>query len=205
MNYSDVKYTPLFSSFIFSLKPHISTEDLKREAYEIREEYESIGVSNSGGYHSPRFHNDMGKPYLTELGMFLQDISTKFLQDNNYQLEAKVSDWWVNINPQYAYNVLHSHHAKSLIAIYYIEAIDSKSELILLRNDGSTYTNLYANLPQQLKFSVPCETGVLYILPGHLQHYVTANPSDNERISVSFNIDCWDTSESGTEAVSSAS
>ena len=55
--------------------------------------------------------------------------------------------------------------------------------MIVARNDGSTYSQLY----DDFQYSVPSEAGKMYILPGHVWHYVEESYSDEDRISVAFN------------------
>ena len=57
-----------------------------------------------------------------------------------------------------------------------------------MRNDGSHYGNLYENRADMLEYTIDPEVGRLYVLPGHLWHYVTGSNSQKDRVSISFNI-----------------
>ena len=48
--------------------------------------------------------------------------------------------------------------------------------------------SLYENRNDMLECVIEPEVGRLYILPGHLWHYVTGSNSNKDRISISFNI-----------------
>ena len=83
---------------------------------------------------------------------------------------------------------MHSHGRADLIGIYYVTIPPNSGDLVLLRNDGSQYCSLYENRNDMLECVIEPEVGRLYILPGHLWHYVTGSNSDKDRISISFNI-----------------
>ena len=65
---------------------------------------------------------------------------------------------------------------------------NNSGNLILMRNDGSDYTNLFKNKPELKRIGIPAEIGRLYIMPGHLWHYVEPNESQEDRISIAYNI-----------------
>ena len=83
---------------------------------------------------------------------------------------------------------MHSHGRADLIGIYYVKVPPQSGEFVVLRNDGSQYCNLYENRDDMLGYTTEPEEGRLYVLPGHLWHYVTGNNSKEDRISISFNI-----------------
>jgi len=94
----------------------------------------------------------------------------------------------VHINKCYNYNVMHSHGRAELIGIYYVQLPPNSGNLVVIRNDGSQYCSLYENRADMLEYVIEPEAGRLYILPGHLWHYVTGSDSIRDRVSVSFNI-----------------
>jgi len=83
---------------------------------------------------------------------------------------------------------MHQHGRADLIGIYYVKVPPNSGNLVVLRNDGSQYCDLYENRADMLEYVTEPETGRLYILPGHLWHYVTGSDSEQDRISISFNI-----------------
>ena len=97
-------------------------------------------------------------------------------------------EYWCNINKCYNYNVMHSHGRADLIGIYYVQLPPNSGNLVLMRNDGSQYCDLYENRADMLEYIIEPEVGRLYVLPGHLWHYVTGSDSVRDRVSVSFNI-----------------
>ena len=115
-------------------------------------------------------------------------ISNDLLCNKGLGLKVREIDYWCNINKCYNYNVMHSHGRSDLIGIYYVQVPPGSGNLHVLRNDGSQYCDLYENRADMLEYVIEPEMGRLYILPGHLWHYVTGSNSDTDRVSVSFNI-----------------
>ena len=129
----------------------------------------------------------------------IQNLSHNVIDFCNYISEQKELDkhffeneigWWININEKYCYNALHSHPGCSLVALYYakIKGNGTDGNLVLLRNDGSNHTQLYTGNSSYSLMELEAEVGSLYIFPSHIIHYVKPNLSDEERVSISFNI-----------------
>ena len=182
--YDHVVDENIFPSFVCSCIPQIDMMEILEEVYKVQLLYKTENVSNEGGYHSPKF---VGTKFLT-----LYNVVEKFCNDLLLQkglgLTIQNIEYWCNINKSYNYNVMHSHGRADLIGIYYVKVPPNSGNLVVMRNDGSQYCDLYENRADMLEYVTEPETGRLYILPGHLWHYVTGSNSDQDRISISFNI-----------------
>ena len=164
--------------------PQIDMMSILEEVYDIQNRYPSEEMSNEGGYHSPQFKDDK---FLK-----LRDIVLEFCNDLLHQkgLGLQVGDmcYWCNINKSYNYNVMHNHGRADLIGIYYVQLPPNSGNLVVMRNDGSQYSDLYENRADMLEYTIQPEAGRLYVLPGHLWHYVTGSNVTRDRVSISFNI-----------------
>ena len=183
--YEDITTNNIFPSFISSCTPLIDLKSVEEEVYQVRSRYESEHISNEGGYHSPIFAGSHFKPLFNVVREFCNDI----LERKGFNVNVTNIEYWCNINKCYNYNVMHCHSRTDLIGIYYVKVPPNSGDFVVLRNDGSQYCNLYENRTDMLEYATEPEEGRLYILPGHLWHYVTGNNSKDDRISISFNID----------------
>lgn len=174
----------IFPSFVCSCIPQIDMMSVLEEVHQIKIVYETENLSNEGGYHSPTF---VGTKFL-QLYDTVERFSNDILQEKGLDLSVQNIEYWCNINKSYNYNVMHSHGRADLIGIYYVTVPPNSGDLVLLRNDGSQYCSLYENRNDMLECVIEPEVGRLYILPGHLWHYVTGSNSNKDRISISFNI-----------------
>jgi len=190
-NYRGVLEDTLFPSFIRSCVPDLNLNALKEDCYLMQQNEPTIQVSNQGGYHSPAYKdNDHGDKYKNIDPLI--HIVKGFCQDtlDRYELGIKFSSlyWWVNINKQYQYNFIHTHYRADLIGVFYVDFPENPGDLIVVRKDGSEYSNLYMKNTQLLQLEVKPERGRFYLLPGHLWHYVRNNLGQEDRISIAFNI-----------------
>ena len=182
--YDNVIDENIFPSFVCSCIPQIDMMTQLEEAYDIKTHYKSEDVSNEGGYHSPKF---VGTKFPT-LRDTVEEFSNDLLNQKGLGLSVSNIEYWCNINKSYNYNVMHSHGRADLIGIYYIQIPPDSGNLVVMRNDGSQYCDLYENRADMLEYITEPEVGRLYVLPGHLWHYVTGNNSVGDRVSISFNI-----------------
>lgn len=189
MAHTNILCDTIFPSFIRSCMIDIDVNDIRKEIYQIEKNYKSINRSNMGGYHSPLFTNQNKKEYKKY--QFLSTLSNEsidFVNDTlieylNVNQKVKSLTFWTNINKQYDYNIIHTHPHIDLIGIYYPLLPNNSGNLILVRKDGSEYSNL--NLESRI--TINAEERRLYIFPAHIWHWVEPNRSDEDRMSISFN------------------
>jgi len=182
--YDHVVDKNIFPSFVSSCIPDVNISSIEEECYQVCRIYSSEDYSNEGGYHSPVFVENKFDTLLQSVKEFSNDL----LREKGLGLQIQNVEYWCNINKSYNYNVMHVHGRADLIGIYYVSLPEQSGDFIVLRNDGSQYCNLYANRQDMLEYNIEPEVGRLYILPGHLWHYVESNESSKDRISISFNI-----------------
>ncbi len=106
--------------------------------------------------------------------------------------EFEVTGCWANVNPQGADHKIHSHPNNFLSGVYYVKTPsgadtinfhDPRIQAGIIRPPVTELTGI--NTDQVV---VKVENGTLLIFPSYLQHSVDANTSDQERVSVSFNL-----------------
>ena len=182
--YDSVDDNNIFPSFFCSCIPQLDMMELLEEAYIVQKQCKSEEVSNEGGYHSPTFSGER----FSKLKDIVQEFCNDLLHQKGLGLKVSEIEYWCNINKCYNYNVMHNHGRADLIGIYYLQVPDNSGDICFIRNDGSQYCNLYSNRHDMLEYIVEPEAGRLYVLPGHLWHYVTGSNSVRDRISISFNI-----------------
>lgn len=123
----------LFSSFIVSCVPDINLEEIKEEAYAMKKNFASKTVSNNGGYQSPAF--DSGSCNFKNFNLLeetVKNFSFDVVNDRELDLPYPNVCWWMNINKNCHYNVIHNHGRADLIGVYYIAAPENSGNLILV-------------------------------------------------------------------------
>ena len=103
---------------------------------------------------------------------------------------------WININPPGAYNLMHDHPNVHMSGVMWIKSPKDGGVIEFLNpNDFQAHTEISCytdefkdrNLVHHAYWIPPLE-GRMVIFPSHLKHSVGENMSNEDRISVSFNI-----------------
>jgi len=164
-------------------------EDLVDYLYDFSSKNESSSASNMGGWQSNSFmyreqsfkpFRDLMwntlEPYLLQITQQIEDLG-----DNRPNLE--LYNVWFNINATDTFNMMHTHPHSIYSGVMWIKAPEDCGNLVLV--DPSKH-NVFGIVPTEYEFE-PVEGNVI-VFPSHLPHYVKPNNSDEDRISVSFNI-----------------
>ena len=148
--------------------PQQLIDELYRGAYEIKKIYPSNQRSNVGGYQTPTlswedFH-PQGKQYVDSV---VGNIFENF----------KVKEWWYNISGKGNWNSPHTHPYCDYALVFYVTDSDDLLRLMNPRKeDKETYVGINAN------------KGDILIFPSDIQHFVMPNPREEDRISISMNL-----------------
>ncbi len=163
-------------------------DDLIKQIYKVYEsDPEGQVKSNFGGWHSADNPTQNGVPQ-----MYIDYII------NGLHLFApcQLVNWWVNINPPGTLNRSHCHPGADLSGVFWVK-IPPKSGRIAFRNPHEfTQFNLMCYAPDQLRDDlhlyavrrIDAHEGTGLLFPSDLIHDVEMNESNEDRISISFNL-----------------
>ena len=179
-----------FPSVVWSSMIHSGKNDeLKKFAYELKNNTPSRVISNYGGYQSP----DIKAGECKALDRLMQTINEEvdFCTNQVGLKPLELYNVWLNINPPGAYNDLHNHVGSVLSGVYYIDADPSQGNIQFERSDNADY-HMPIEVEKPTYFtstraSYASKTNALYIFPSWLKHSVQGNFSETDRISISFN------------------
>jgi len=104
----------------------------------------------------------------------------------------EITGCWMNIKPRGVGHPLHSHQNNYLSGVYYVKAPEGADSISF----HDTRMERRVIIPRFIEetpltartMHVPVNTGVLIMFPSWLQHTVEANPTEETRVSLSFNI-----------------
>lgn len=178
----------------------VDTRALSQLIYGIQEEELAGGVahktgfSNIGGFRS---YDILQRPGLASLRRFIVDTLNDQILQGRWYLEQKIdesfiSGMWTMINKKGHANSTHIHPDSWLSGVYYPK-VPSKPELIgeLCFHDPiatRTFTQSFYRSVQAEVFRLTPEEGMMVIFPSWFEHSVRANQSEEDRISIAFNI-----------------
>tara|TARA_B100000886_G_scaffold17870_1_gene11472 strand:+ start:1033 stop:1674 length:642 start_codon:yes stop_codon:yes gene_type:complete len=181
-------------------------EKIKSYCLKLREQNpETNYVSNRRGWQSHSFEctetGTIKSAHYTDLnpdGVINRKLYELFEPTINTNIDGKVRiyNYWININGKGAYNVEHDHPQAHFSGVYYVNC-PKDSGVIVFENpfnfkafdELSSYNEEFVQKNAQHKsIYIEPKDGLLIIFPAHLRHLVPENNTDEERISIGFNL-----------------
>lgn len=159
------------------------SEDYLERILELYEQEFSVSKSNSGGGWQSRdnLHKD---PIFREFvnNVLLKQIASNILKDYNIT-DFAIQSMWANVNKKHSFNYHHTHEGY-LSGVFYLKVPPNSGRLVF------TNPNIRSEMHPIRSSNYPIQPQPLacIIFPSWLEHYVEPNKSDDERISISFNI-----------------
>jgi len=180
--------TPYWHTMIWDFmrgERHISfNEDFEGWIKGKMEKEKSVTKSNRGGWQSDLYKPEGEfKPLVKEITEFCKNINLGIK-------EVFIPQLWVNINKKGDWNIIHQHGAYHLSGTYYVK-VPKDSGRIVFRDPrpgaiGNIFTNNRFDKGEFKNLNIM--EGLLMIWPSYLDHFVEPSQTDEERISISFDI-----------------
>ena len=194
MQRQDLWPTPLWYFEVPATR--INPADVAREAYEFRESNQGVTLSNVGGYQSAALTvNDEVPETIANLMIYIVNECQACARDFGFQRQLGIANYWININKKGHYNKMHIHSSSILSGSYYA-ATPPQSGNIIFHNRPET-SFILGELKQlgagENRFTAVDQAfepraGAVLIFPGWLQHSVDENRSEQDRVSIAFNL-----------------
>lgn len=118
-------------------------------------------MSARGGSRISDFQN---YPWIEEIKKRIEEIA-----------ESKTRRFWINLNGKGHWNDWHRHESNRYACVCYLQTPQDSGD-ILFRKDN-------------IEYSITPYPGLVLIFPGPLEHKVTANNSEELRISIATNLE----------------
>ena len=187
----------LFPTLIHEFKiPDFRQETLLRYCYEERDKnIEGVFKSNRGGWQSQDHYCLFNNPINTALRLSLSDwVNNSNTFEKGTQMEVQAM--WININGNGSYNMKHNHPNSDMSGVFWIKGTPEQGCLTF--DDPCNYSRFQEvvcystefkeehGLWNQFRFEPSPGEGVIF--PSCQDHAVEENKTDEDRISVSFNM-----------------
>ena len=194
MSLLDVKYCSIFPISVHNISINGFDEikdELIKYAYNLKNtDPNGVQKSNYGGWHSALTIIDNSDNILQKL--LIRSIQSLPIH-KSYLIHVS---YWVNINPPKSYNSKHNHPASDLSGVLWLKSPENCGNIVFENpfifqdfKSINSYTQEYKEANNQyLSYDFTAEEGTMIVFPSHLQHKVRENQSNEDRISVSFNL-----------------
>tara|TARA_A100001388_G_C28739484_1_gene486046 strand:- start:761 stop:1369 length:609 start_codon:yes stop_codon:yes gene_type:complete len=158
-----------------------------------------IGVkrSNNGGWHSePKYAKFQNPISSIVINLIRSILNNKNVFNINDLSKAKMQ-MWININKPGDFNNKHNHPGSDLSGVFWVKSLQKSGNLTFQSPNVMTQIQQINSIKDEIGKKLfitptieiePLE-GLIVLFPSDLSHAVLKNNSNEERISVSFNID----------------
>lgn len=158
-------------------------DKLVRYCYQDRKDNPGVQISNNGGWQSEHKHIDILEDVYNEVSSILSG----YLTTNFY-----FSSPWININPPGTSNDRHTHPGSDLSVVFYVKVPENSGQLEFTNPAYIESFNVLSSVIQDVQLSPslgiePVE-GRILIFPAYMLHKVLVNKSDDDRISIAWNV-----------------
>jgi uncharacterized protein (TIGR02466 family) len=179
----------------------VDADKLKEFAYFVKsEDPKGRQVSNEGGWQSWDFIDDVMKDNaLSELRDKIYEIAGRACDEWGFKhYSLKITNSWININGRGAMNRLHTHPGCILSGVYYVDVPKCCSGPITIvrdfkdqqlkehwgnANNFESWEGMNMN-----EYDIYPVADNMVLFPSWAMHAVGKSSSDEDRISISFNI-----------------
>jgi len=161
---------------------------------ECRKNSKGVNKSNLGGWQSGNIiYPDSSFSFLLDIEIICQEFAKGVLKINK---QVSMVNAWININYKGNSNQIHTHPRSILSGVYYVKTPKECGNIefthpaldMMERDWCDIISNSELNYYNSHHWWLPSKANTLYIFPSWIKHLVKPNMSDEERISISFNV-----------------
>jgi uncharacterized protein (TIGR02466 family) len=184
----------LFSSFYIQEKVNLNSELISEYCLSLRQKDSGRFITNYGGWQSNKITH-----LSSELQPLLREVQNRFtpmkkllgLKEN---VSLSIGSHWININGKNNFNIPHIHPFSLMSAVYYAKVPKNSGKLIF---ENPIQHHDYVIVPDTVEnynsfnsgvWNVVPEENDLLFFPSWLKHWVEPSETEEERISIAFNI-----------------
>ena len=169
---------------------NLDNEAMYKKIKELENTTDSVYLSNLGGFQSATDRFDMmtTDPVFQPLRNLILHVIEKELNFKAKKFE--VDRMWCNVNTKDDFNMIHSHGQFQFSGAYYVKAPKDSGQIVFRDPRPAAITNEFVT--SQFNggevYRIEPEEGKLLIFPSYLDHMVMPSKSDDDRVSISWNI-----------------
>ena len=189
----DMNIENIFTVPVASTDLEFDLEKAKNYCYEMKSQSNGSTLSNRKGFQS----NDLQFPNpLSDIAQNVCNASQSYFEHlNGSKIHRTFLDnMWINISPKGAYNTIHGHPNCFMSGVLYLKTPENCGKIwfvhpseVLEYDWKSHYWKEYSSHTSAFFYHKVFEKRC-YLFPSWLKHGVEENNSEEDRISISFNI-----------------
>lgn len=155
---------------------------------------ETENKSNRGGWQSSDLFYRNEKSFSRFYNYIESSIHSAL---SHHTVKFRMNNMWININRKNNHNTAHQHPHSHVSGVFWVKTPENCGDIVFesphyfdqyiniftLNSDFSNNTNCSFN------YTFYAREGNMLLFPSPLRHWVQENTSDEDRISISFNLD----------------
>ena len=175
-------------------KLNADLDSIQEWCYCEAQKSEGRTYSNVSGWQSNGYHpDDIEDTPLRGVFYDIKLCALEMYKALGIHKEPFIWDSWININPYGGYNRVHVHPRCRVAGVFWVKTSNSPASgnLTFFRNNSYEVGSISDDHTTQYSNSIatfyPVENN-LVLFPAYMQHHVEQNQTDEDRISISFNM-----------------
>ncbi len=183
--------TPLYHTILEDFKIHPTkinfNEDLINYANKLKKKDRGRMKSNRGGWQSELMDTkeNIFLPLLQRIDEVVKNL-------NLGVVETFIPQLWISINERNDHNIIHQHGGRFAISgTYYVKTPQDCGRIVFRDPRPSAIGNAFFNQTfDKSEFRIAnVQEGLLMLWPSFLDHFVEPSNTDEQRITISFDLD----------------
>jgi len=186
--------TPVYNTMVReeSLESIQKDFELAFNDLKAKESFDVVGDWKTTLFSDPKFDNNLLKDYAIKSFQIELDFHIKqYLSQVGFMVYPKlaysIATSWMTLSRKGHYGHIHSHGASDLSGVYYFKTSSDDGDIFFETPNKLLQSSFCFNHMHSRAYFKP-QVGKLLLFPGWLEHGTQTNTTDNERVSVSFNI-----------------
>jgi len=160
--------------------------------YNYQSTTDLVFLTNRGGWQSPAdFHKQ--ESFFDFKDYILNNVSQSLI---HYNRKFELDNMWININKKGNYNTSHNHPGCYISGVFWVKIPKNSGNLVFMNPNSFMQDRLIKSAADWVRrdynysytFEFIPHEGTTVIFPSHLNHHVESNESDEDRISIAFNL-----------------
>ena len=184
----------LFISFFTQEKLSLNNESIQKYCLDLKKNSKGRQATNYGGWQSDDIDQTVPvlKPLIDEI--FLRHTFLRQVFGLKNEVKLKMGNYWLNINNKGDFNIPHVHPFSLASVVYYAKVPKDSGRLVF---ENPIQQHDYVMKPNTVEkfntinsgyWNVTPNEGDLIIFPSWLRHWVEPNNTNEDRISIAFNL-----------------
>jgi uncharacterized protein (TIGR02466 family) len=188
-----MNFKKIFYNFLCWDDLSLDTSNIEKFVYNLKSTTASVNRSNVSGWQSPDItifdnSNVALHPLIEKIKESVSELSLRF----KIVEDLKLLNMWINVNNNGGHNKPHTHPQSFFSGVYYVKYPKDSGDLIFIH--PNIYHEMFIPKVKELdeysssRWAFTPRKNALIFFPSEIMHYVETNVTNEDRISIAFNI-----------------